>query len=120
MDNFELNSRRGNAGQDRGPEEMPERDQPAKQISDVMQTLEKELVQHLLEGEASSGASDDGAKEQAVRRKLSVPYEIRIQTESDPIVEQTIRYRQMAQELDGRYDRYMEQAKADSQKPSSD
>jgi hypothetical protein len=53
----------------------------------------------LTEGEPER--QDPGAE--AVR-KLPPRWEIRIQTERDPVVEETKLYRKMAKEADGRYD----------------
>lgn len=43
-------------------------------------------------------------------RQISPKYEIRIQTTLDPIVEETLRYRKIAYELDDRYDKYLERS----------
>ncbi|HUC92278.1 MAG TPA: hypothetical protein VMS09_09640 [Paenibacillus sp.] len=63
--------------------------------------LEKELADRLTDGPLEAGD-----KERIVRARLSPKYEIRIQTASDPIVEETKLYRSIAKELDGRYDKY--------------
>jgi hypothetical protein len=67
--------------------------------------LERKLSELLQDGEIEPG--DRTAKE---IRQISPKYEIRIQTTLDPIVEETRRYRKIGQELDGRYDKYMERA----------
>lgn len=66
--------------------------------------LERELSELLTEGEIR----ENEAKK---RGRLSPKYEVRIQTNIDPIVEETRKYRSMARELDDRYDEYMSKAK---------
>jgi 23S rRNA A2030 N6-methylase RlmJ len=63
--------------------------------------LEEELVNKLVEGQIESEAADEAA-----RKQLPVKTEIRIQAKIDPVVEETKRYRQMADEVDTRYARY--------------
>lgn len=65
--------------------------------------LERKLSEMLEDGELEQG--DRKAKE---IRQISPKYEIRIQTTLDPIVEETLRYRKIAYELDDRYDKYLE------------
>lgn len=67
--------------------------------------LERKLSEMLEDGEMEQG--DRKAKE---IRQISPKYEIRIQTTLDPIVEETLRYRKIAYELDDRYDKYLERA----------
>lgn len=67
--------------------------------------LERKLSELLVEGEMEQ--ADRKAKE---LRQISPKYEIRIQTTLDPIVEETLRYRTIAYELDDRYDKYMKRA----------
>jgi len=62
--------------------------------------LEQLLAQKLTEAEPKA----DDPQEEAVR-KLPPRWEIRIQTEYDPVAEQTKKYRSMAKEVDDRYDR---------------
>ncbi|MGG3310187.1 hypothetical protein ABER23_22495 [Paenibacillus lautus] len=69
------------------------------------QDLERQLSEMLTVGEMEK---KDREKEE--RRLLSPKYEIRIQTQLDPIVEETQKYRSMAKEVDDRYDKYMEKA----------
>ncbi|MCV4234323.1 hypothetical protein OHJ21_24440 [Virgibacillus sp. LDC1] len=69
------------------------------------QDLERQLSEMLTDGEMQK---KDREKEE--RRLLSPKYEIRIQTQLDPIVEETQKYRSMAKEVDDRYDKYMEKA----------
>ncbi|MEK3712624.1 MULTISPECIES: hypothetical protein [unclassified Paenibacillus] len=66
---------------------------------------------------------EDGEMEQADRqakeiRQISPKYEIRIQTTLDPIVEETLRYRKIAYELDDRYDKYVKRSDQASGPPS--
>ncbi|WP_334076104.1 MULTISPECIES: hypothetical protein [Paenibacillus] len=65
--------------------------------------LERELSEMLTEQEI--GSEEERKREE--RRRLSPRYEIRVQTNLDPIVEETRKYRSMAKEVDGRYDEYM-------------
>ncbi|MDG0810133.1 hypothetical protein OMP40_12825 [Cohnella rhizosphaerae] len=53
----------------------------------------------MTEGEPATGDPN----EEALAR-LSPRWEIRIQTERDPVAEETAAYRKLAQEADGRYD----------------
>ncbi|KZE71503.1 hypothetical protein L8C07_22215 [Paenibacillus sp. CMAA1739] len=69
--------------------------------------LERQLSELLTEGEIR----ENEAKK---RERLSPKYEVRVQTQMDPIVEETRKYRKMARELDDRYDEYM--SKADKSK----
>lgn len=69
------------------------------------QDLERQLSEMLTDGEMEK---KDREKEE--RRLLSPKYEIRIQTQLDPIVEETLKYRSMAKELDDRYDKYIDKA----------
>lgn len=67
------------------------------------QDLERQLSEMLTDGEM-----EKKDREKEGRRLLSPKYEIRIQTQLDPIVEETQKYRSMAKELDDRYDKYMD------------
>lgn len=67
--------------------------------------LERKLSELLQDGEMEQG--DRKAKE---IRQIPPKYEIRIQTTLDPIVEETLRYRKIANELDDRYDKYLERS----------
>lgn len=67
--------------------------------------LERKLSELLEDGDMEQGDNKD--KE---IRQISPKYEIRIQTTLDPIVEETLRYRKIAYELDDRYDRFLERA----------
>ncbi|GIP49818.1 hypothetical protein D3C76_73820 [compost metagenome] len=75
--------------------------------------LERELSEMLTEGEY--GSEEERREEE--RRKLSPKYEIRIQTTLDPIVEETLNYRKMAKEIDGRYDDYLKRTERVEKKP---
>lgn len=68
--------------------------------------LERELTERLTEGFMQE--EDRDVRE---RRMIPSKYEIRIQTTLDPIAEETIQYRRMAKEIDGRYDEYMNKIK---------
>lgn len=67
-----------------------------------MEKLEEELSELLTEGELK-----DEDRERKEREQISPRYEIRIQTALDPIVEETRLYREMAEEIDDRYDDYL-------------
>ncbi|OUM94841.1 MAG: hypothetical protein A9Z00_09075 [Thermobacillus sp. ZCTH02-B1] len=64
-------------------------------------------AERLLAERLGDGPVDEPDREELVRLNLPPKYEVRIQTEYDPIVEETKRYRSMAREIDGRYDRFM-------------
>lgn len=68
--------------------------------------LERELTERLTEG-----FMQEEDREVRERRMIPSKYEIRIQTTLDPIAEETIQYRKMAKEIDGRYDEYMNKIK---------
>ncbi|MNJ32226.1 hypothetical protein D3C77_268870 [compost metagenome] len=72
-------------------------------MSEDREKLEKELSELLSEVEEKS----ERERLEETRRSLPHKYEIRIQTELDPIVEETLKYRSMAKEIDGRYDEYL-------------
>jgi len=80
-----------------------------------MEELEEELSELLTEGELK-----DEDRERKEREQISPRYEIRIQTSLDPIVEETRLYRQMAEEIDGRYDDYLKKTRRDSQEIEPD
>jgi hypothetical protein len=65
--------------------------------------LERRVSETLTEGDMESKDPEEAARERLIH-----PYEYRIQADSDPIVEETIRYRQLAKEVDDRYEKYME------------
>jgi len=69
--------------------------------------LERQLSEMLTEGEME----DLQNRKDQERELISPRYEVRIQTQLDPIVEETWKYRSMARELDDRYDRYLDKAK---------
>ncbi|MNI17172.1 hypothetical protein D3C73_705320 [compost metagenome] len=63
--------------------------------------LEEQLAQKLTAGEMDSLDAEDTA-----RKLLPMKTEIRIQAQIDPIVEETKKYRKMAEEVDDRFARY--------------
>jgi uncharacterized protein (DUF342 family) len=63
--------------------------------------VEEELAQRLTEGTMEIQEAEENA-----RKRLPIKTEIRIQAQIDPIVEETKQYRQMAEEVDERYQRY--------------
>ncbi|MFD1884517.1 hypothetical protein [Paenibacillus wenxiniae] len=67
--------------------------------------LERELSERLTDGEMVEEERD-----RRERRLIPPKYEVRIQMEHDPIVEETLQYRKMARELDDRYDDYLKRA----------
>ncbi|CAH0118850.1 MULTISPECIES: hypothetical protein [unclassified Paenibacillus] len=68
--------------------------------------MERKITEILTDGEMK-----ESDREQEQRKRIVPKYEIRIQTQLDPIVEETRKYRMMAQEIDDRYDRYMSRVK---------
>jgi len=64
-------------------------------------------AERLLAERLADGPIDEPDREERVRAILPPKYEVRIRMEYDPIVEETKRYRGMAREIDGRYDRFM-------------
>ncbi|KQY84338.1 hypothetical protein ASD24_11340 [Paenibacillus sp. Root52] len=81
---------------------------------DESKELEQRLRDMLMEGDME----DSGDAEQRERQMILPKYEVRIQTERDPIVEETLKFRQLAREVDDRYDRYLERAVGN--KPDTD
>ena len=63
----------------------------------------EELLARQLSEEPAAEADEEEAGAKAAKR-LPPKWEIRIQANVDPIVEETIAYRSMAREVDGRYD----------------
>lgn len=61
----------------------------------------EELLARSLSGEQADGSKD--AEDEAVKR-LPPRWEIRVQAQRDPIVEETKLFRSIADEVDGRYD----------------
>lgn len=80
-----------------------------------MEELEEELSELLTEGELK-----DEDRERKEREQISPRYEIRIQTSLDPIVEETRLYRQMAEEIDDRYDDYLKKTRPGPQEIEPD
>lgn len=81
---------------------------------DESKELERRLSDMLTEGEMEESGDADKRERQLIPPK----YEVRIQTERDPIVEETLKYRDMAREVDDRYDRYLERSAEN--KPDTD
>ncbi|MGC5776785.1 hypothetical protein [Paenibacillus pabuli] len=73
---------------------------------DESKELERRLSDMLTEGDMEESGDADKRERQLIPPK----YEVRIQTERDPIVEETLKYRDMAREVDDRYDRYIERS----------
>ncbi|WP_322907856.1 hypothetical protein [Paenibacillus campi] len=67
--------------------------------------LERELSERLIDGDMVEEERDSRE-----RRLIPPKYEMRIQMEHDPIVEETLQYRKLARELDDRYDDYLKRA----------
>lgn len=76
------------------------------------QDLERQLSELLTDGELETGDEQEEG-----RRRIPPKYEIRIQTQLDPIVEETRKYRRIARELDDRYDKYLKKAGALDEDP---
>jgi len=69
--------------------------------------MEREEAEELLARKLTEETDGDAAgesPEEAAARKLAPRWEIRIQAQLDPVVEETKAYRAMAREVDGRYD----------------
>lgn len=66
--------------------------------------LEELMIQQLSEGELDT----DNPEASAVRAN-SPRWEVRIQSERDPIVEETKKYRTLAREVDNRYDKHIDE-----------
>lgn len=62
--------------------------------------VEEQLAQTLTEGEMERVDTSEAA-----RKRLPLKTEIRIQAQVEPVVEETKLFRQMAEEVDDRYDR---------------
>ncbi len=65
----------------------------------IDQEAERLLAEKLTEGEQNRGNPDEEAVKQIPPR-----WEIRVQTERDPVAEETAQYRKLAKEVDDRYD----------------
>ncbi|MFT9847012.1 hypothetical protein [Aneurinibacillus sp. REN35] len=68
---------------------------------DKHEKLEQEMAHLLTEGKMKSEDPNTAAV-----KRLPARYEVRIQTMTDPIAEETKIYRSMAEEIDDRYDKY--------------
>ncbi|WP_391574924.1 hypothetical protein [Cohnella sp.] len=64
----------------------------------------EELLARQLSEEPAAETDEEEAGARAAKR-LPPKWEIRIQANVDPIVEETIAYRSIAREVDGRYDK---------------
>ncbi|AWB46791.1 hypothetical protein DCC85_03410 [Paenibacillus sp. CAA11] len=80
-----------------------------------MEQQDKELERQLSELLTDGELNEENRQEEG-RKRLSPKYEIRIQTELDPIVTETRKYRSMAKEIDNRYDKYMDRLPKEQQK----
>ncbi|MCD1258138.1 hypothetical protein B5M42_004700 [Paenibacillus athensensis] len=63
---------------------------------------------------------DEAQAQEEARRRLSPRYEIRIQAQMDPIAEETRWLRRHAREIDGRYDRYLQNSDRQADSPDED
>lgn len=70
-------------------------------MSEKKHMIEKKLSELL---ELDEPSEEEVSKE--ALQKLPPRYEIRIQTQHDPVAEETKRYREIAREVDDRYDKY--------------
>lgn len=75
-----------------------------------MSGTEKERIENELAEALEKGEMKRTDEERSIRERLSPKYEVRIQTQQDPIVEETLEYRKLASEVDGRYDDYLKRA----------
>ncbi|NUU75607.1 hypothetical protein [Paenibacillus xylanilyticus] len=73
---------------------------------DESKELERRLSDMLTEGEMEESGDTDKRERQLIPPK----YEVRIQAERDPIAQETLLYRNMAREVDDRYDRYLDRS----------
>jgi len=73
--------------------------QPAEEEQVEHKLAEQLLAEKLIGGEPELADAEDEAL-----RRLPPKWEIRIQTKHDPVAEETKKYREMAQEVDDRYD----------------
>lgn len=83
---------------------------------DESKELERRLSDMLTEGDMEAS----GDAEVRERQLIPPKYEVRIQTELDPIVEETLKFRTMGRELDDRYDRYLDRAAAKESKSNGE
>lgn len=84
--------------------EERERAEEAKWTDEEM-AGEAALAERLLAEQLLGGEPKQADAEAEAIRRLPPRWEIRIQTDYDPVVEETKKYRQMAKEVDDRYDR---------------
>lgn len=64
-------------------------------------------IEHKLSQLLTSDEHGRGKADQEALQMLAPKYEIRIQAEQDPIVEETKQFRHIAKEVDDRYDRFV-------------
>lgn len=76
------------------------------------QNEHKEHVERKVSELLEEGKLESPQPELLARQRLAPKYEIRQTVQLDPIVEETKLYRQMAREVDNRYDLYMKRAGA--------
>ncbi|MFC4101807.1 hypothetical protein [Paenibacillus xanthanilyticus] len=72
--------------------------------------MEHELAEQLEKGPMNA----ESDTEERARVKLPPKYEMRIASEHDPVAEETKLFRSMAQEVDGRYDKYADSHREES------
>ncbi|GIP37717.1 hypothetical protein J31TS4_09970 [Paenibacillus sp. J31TS4] len=73
---------------------------------------EKDKLERLLSDALEQEGADPKEPGKEAVKRLPSHYEIRLTAQVDPIVEETKRYRQMAKEVDDRYEDYLRRAGA--------
>lgn len=71
----------------------------------------RKKLEHKVKNVLTEGEMKGADPEKAALEKLPQKYEIRVQTMMDPIVEETAKVREYAEEIDDRYDHYLEKTK---------
>ncbi|WP_342663637.1 hypothetical protein [Paenibacillus taiwanensis] len=71
------------------------------------ETLSIQELEARLEALLTAGKMETEQVDQAAMKRISPRTEIRIQTQLDPIVEETRQFRSIAKEVDNRYDSYL-------------
>ncbi|WCK54929.1 hypothetical protein PP175_02630 [Aneurinibacillus sp. Ricciae_BoGa-3] len=71
------------------------------ELEDDKKKLEIEVSQMLTQGEMETADPEKAAVDNLPHR-----YEVRIQAQQDPIVEETKQFRKIAEEVDDRYNKY--------------
>lgn len=69
--------------------------------------MDKEHVEERLSELLTEGDMRQNEPRAEAQKRLSPRYEIRIESEVEPVVEETIRYRAIAEEIDERYDTFI-------------